>query len=64
MSAQMSLVQITQLQFYCYQADSTLTCFFRQITIKTTVLMGTNSVEFQFLLYKIRLKKNTSISVP
>lgn len=64
MSIQMSLVQIIQLRFYCYQADSPLTCLFRQITIKTTVLVGINSVEFQFILYKLRLKQNISFSVP
>lgn len=64
MSIQMSLVQIIQLRFYCYQADSPLTCLFRQITIKTTVLVGINSVEFQFILYKLRLKQNIFFSVP
>ena len=65
MSIQMSLVQIIQLRFYCYRADSPLTCFFRQITIKTTtVLVGINSVEFQLILYKLKLKQNISFSVP
>ena len=64
MSIQMSLVQIIQLRFHCYRADSPLTCFFRQITIKTTVLVGINSVEFQLMLYKLKLKQNISLSVP
>lgn len=64
MSIQMSLVQIIQLRFYCYRADSPLTCFFRQIAIKTTVLVGINGVEFQLILYKLKLKQNISFSVP